>query len=75
VGTLSISALGADQLSRKSRAGGKPIMLRGTTFTAQFQVTVPAQMPTSGDPVPDAMPLYTGSGSFQTRNRRVRDRE
>lgn len=74
VGTLSIAALGADQLSKKSRAGGKFLMLRGTTFTAQFQVTVPAQMPTPGGPVPDPVPLYSGSGSFQTGNMGVRDK-
>lgn len=74
VGMLSIAALGADQLSRKSRSGGKFLMLRGSTFTAQFQVTVPAQMPTPGGPVPDPMPIYSGSGSFQTGNMTVRDK-
>jgi hypothetical protein len=74
VGTLSISALGQDQLSKKSRSGGKFLMLKGTTFTAQFQVTLPAQIPTPGGPVPDPMPLYSGSGSFQTGNMGVRDR-
>lgn len=73
VGTLSIAALGADQLSKKSRAGGKPLMLRGTTFTAQFQVTVPATMPTPGGPVPDPVPLYSGTGLFRTGNGEVRD--
>ena len=70
-GTLSIAALGTEQLSKKSRSKGKPLMLRGSTFTAQFQVIVPAQMPTAGGPVPDPVPLYTGSGSFQTKNTRV----
>ena len=73
MGVLSIAALEADQLSRKSRSGGKFLMLRGSTFTAQFQVTAPAQMPAPGGPVPDPLPLYTGSGSFQTGNGEVRD--
>ena len=72
-GTLSISALGADQLSRQSRAGGKYIMLRGTTFTAKFEITVPAGKPGPDGPTPDPMVVYTGSGMFQTRNMTVRD--
>ena len=73
-GTLSIAALGTDQLSRRNSVKGKPVMLRGTTFTAQFQVTVPAQMPTSSGSVPDPVPLYTGSGAFQTVNGKVLDK-
>lgn len=73
-GTLSISALGADQVSRKSRAGGKPLLLRGTTFTARFTITSPAAKPTPDGPTPDPLPMYTGSGSFQTGNVTVRDR-
>ncbi|MCQ3975930.1 MAG: hypothetical protein DPW09_21050 [Anaerolineae bacterium] len=73
-GTLSISALGADQVSSKCRSGGRGLLRRGTRFTASFQVTVPAQMPTAGGPVPDPVPLYTGSGTFQTGNVKVRDR-
>lgn len=74
VGTLSISALGQDQLSQKSRSGGKFLLLKGTTFTARFQVMVPATMPTPAGPVPDPLPVYSGSGSFQTGNMGVRDR-
>ena len=74
VGTLSISALGADQLSMKTKCGHKPVMLKGSMFTAQFQVTVPAMMPTPGGPVPDPMPMYTGSGNFVTTNMTVRDK-
>jgi hypothetical protein len=73
-GTLSISALGVDQLSRKSRSGGKPLMLRGTTSTAKFEVISPATKPGPEGPVPDPTLTYTGSGSFRTGNMGVRDR-
>lgn len=74
VGTLSIQALGADQKSRKTKAAGKFILLKGMMFTAKFQVTVPAQQPTPGGPVPDPVPMYTGQGQFQTTNFTVFDK-
>lgn len=74
VGVLSISSLGADQLSPHCRSGGKPLLRRGTRFTASFQVTVPAQMPTPGGSVPDPISLYTGVGRFETGNVKVRDK-
>jgi hypothetical protein len=74
VGTLKILSLGADQLSMKTKCGKKPVMLKGTTFQAQFQVMVPAMQPTPGGPVPDPVPLYMGTGTFQTTNMTVQDK-
>lgn len=65
VGTLTIQSLGADQLGQKTSSSQKPVILKGSMFTAQFQVTTPASQPSAGfDPVP----LYTGTGQFVTSN-------
>ncbi|HEU4456232.1 MAG TPA: hypothetical protein VFR81_24415 [Longimicrobium sp.] len=72
VGMLSIASLGGDQKAKKTKAGGKAVLLKGSTFTAKFQVTVPAQQPTPGGPVPDATPQYSGNGQFVTMNLQVK---
>jgi hypothetical protein len=72
VGTLKISALGGNQTSKKTKSGGKAIILKGSTFTAKFEVQTPAQDPTptytGGSPIPDATPEYSGSGNFLSTN-------
>lgn len=70
VGTLKIAALGADQKAKKTNSNGKPVLLRGSSFTAKFEVQGPAQQPPPGlgPPVPDATPQYSGSGTFITTN-------
>ena len=67
-GTLEVDSLAADQVAQKTRTGGTPVMLVGSTFTAKFQVQSPAQQPTAASPVPDATPSYSGTGSFRTTN-------
>lgn len=71
-GTITISQLGGDQKAKKTQTGGKPVLLKGSTFTAEFEVVSPAQQPPPGpgSPIPDAPPKkkYTGSGSFITTN-------
>lgn len=67
-GTLTIESLGLDQKARKGKSGGRRLILRGTKFRARLQVSAPAQMPTSGGPVPDPTPVYFGTGSFVTTN-------
>lgn len=74
VGTLMIQQLGADQLSKKTKVKGKAVMLKGTTFQAKFQVMAPAMQPTPGGPVPDPVPMYMGTGTFQTTNMTVMDK-
>jgi hypothetical protein len=72
VGMLSISSLGADQKAKRTKSSNKPVLLKGSTFNAKFQVMVPAQQPTPGGPVPDATPQYSGTGTFMTTNFRVK---
>jgi Contractile injection system spike tip protein len=64
-GTLTISALGADQLGQKTSSTQKPLILKGSTFTALLTVQAPASNPTAG---PDPVPMYTGTGQFVTTN-------
>jgi len=69
VGTLKISALGGNQTSRKLKSANKPVILKGSTFTATLEVQTPAQQPAPpGPPVPDSTPQYLGSGNFISTN-------
>lgn len=74
VGILSIQSLGGDQKAQKTKSGGKPVLLKGSTFTAKFQVMAPAMQPPPGPgpPIPDSTPQYSGTGSFMTTNLKVR---
>jgi len=72
VGILSIQSLGGNQKATKTKSGGKPVLLKGATFTAKFQVAVPAQQPTAAGPIPDATPQYSGTGTFMTTNLKVK---
>jgi hypothetical protein len=68
-GTLKIAALGGDQTAKKTHTGGKPVLLKGSVFTAKFEVQSPAKQPAPpGPPVPDATPQYSGQGMFVTTN-------
>lgn len=67
-GTLAIDSLAGDQVAGKTQTGDTPVMLKGGQFTAKFEVQSPAQQPTSGPPVPDATPSYSGNGIFVTSN-------
>lgn len=71
VGTLTIDALGGDQKAKKTKSGGKAVLLKGSTFTAKFQVTAPAILP-GAPPVTDPTPSYSGTGQFVTTNLRVK---
>lgn len=72
-GTLKISALAGDQKATKTNTGGKAVLLKGSTFTAEFEVQSPAKQPPPGSapPVPDATPKYTGTGMFITTNMKL----
>ena len=65
-GTLKIAALAGDQKAKKTKTGGKAVLLKGSQFTAKFEVQSPAQQPPPGpgSPVPDATPQYSGQGLF-----------
>lgn len=68
VGTLKIEALAGNQLTTKTKSGGKPVILKGATFTAKFEVQVPAMNPAPPSPVPDPMSMYMGQGQFVSTN-------
>lgn len=69
VGTLKIDSLASDQLTTKTKSGGKTIIIKGNMFNAKFEVTAPAQQPAPpGPPVPDGSPQYSGKGQFVTTN-------
>jgi hypothetical protein len=70
-GTLKIDSLGGDQTAKKTKTGGKAVLLKGTMFTAKFEVQSPAQQPSAPSPVPDGTPSYTGQGTFITTNLKV----
>ncbi len=71
-GTLSIQSLAPNQKARRVKSRGKAVLLKGTTFTAKFQVMVPAMQPSIPVPIPDPVPLYTGTGTFMTTNFRAK---
>jgi Contractile injection system spike tip protein len=70
VGTLEIAALADNQKATKTKTGGKPVLLKGSNFTAKFSVQTPAQQPPPGpgSPIPDATSQYSGNGMFVTTN-------
>lgn len=75
VGTLTIQQLGGDQKSMKTKIEGKAPILKGTMFTAKFQVTAPAMQPNPpAPPVPDPVPTYTGQGMFVPTDMTVMDK-
>jgi len=73
-GTLSIDSLASDQVAEKTRTGGTAVMLKGSTFTAKFEVQSPAMQPPPGpgSPIPDSTTSYSGSGSFITTNTKLK---
>lgn len=72
VGMLSIQSLAGNQKAKKTKSGGKPVLLKGASFQSKFQVMVPAQKPSTPSPIPDATPQYAGTGSFMTTNLKVK---
>ena len=72
-GTLKIASLAQDQIATKTTSGNKAVLLKGTNFTAKFEVQFPAQSPPpgAGSPTPDTMTQYSGSGMFITNNMKV----
>ncbi len=72
-GTLKINILNNDQVSQKTKSGGKQIILQGSQFVAVFEVQVPAQqvLP-SGNTMTDATPQYPGNGRFVSFNKKFK---
>lgn len=72
-GTLLIDQLAANQIADHTHSNNKKVLLKGSQFTAKFQVQSPAQQPSPSGPVPDGTPLYSnGKGSFVSANTKFR---
>jgi hypothetical protein len=69
-GTLKIAALAGNQKAKKTRSGNKPVLLKGESFTAKFEVQNPGKQPPPGpgSPIPDPTPQYSGTGMFVSMN-------
>jgi hypothetical protein len=66
MGTLTVMLLPTN-LSQKT-VQGKPIILKGATFNATFNVSAPAMQPTPGGPVPDPVMSKPLTVQFITTN-------
>ena len=65
-GTLQIILLPANLTA--TTPNRKPILLKGETFQAIFNVQSPAMMPTPAGPQPDPLMVKIGSAQFITTN-------
>jgi hypothetical protein len=63
---LKIVGLAGDQVAEKTNSGGKKMLLVGSKFTAEFEVTGFA---TNSAGKTDSTKKYSGTGSFSTTNR------
>jgi hypothetical protein len=68
VGTITIEKLNDDQIAKKTKSGGKKMLLKGSMFDAKFKVDVKAILATPSGPQQDPMSEYKGKGSFITQN-------
>lgn len=72
VGTLQIKKLQDDQIARKTSSGGKPVLLVGKSFDAEFVVQTPAMKPKPpAPPDTDSTSRYEGTGMFITTNTKL----
>ena len=72
VGMLFIQSLAGNQKAKKTKSGGKSVLLKGGQFQAKFTVMVPAQQPSAPSPIPDTTPQYSGTGTFISMNQIVK---
>ena len=61
-GTLSVM-LTPTNMTRQTMNGSQ-LLIKGGTFTVQFQVMAPAMQPTPGGPVPDPMMVKPGTAQL-----------
>jgi hypothetical protein len=69
-GTLRLT-LSPANLSVQTR-NGKPLLLKGSVFTALFTVATPATQATPSGPVADPVAIKTGTAEFITTNATVK---
>ncbi|GAA4276749.1 hypothetical protein [Aquimarina mytili] len=72
-GNLKIVTLGPDQVTKKTKSGNKPVLIRGSVFIARFEVKSPAKIiPPGSAPVSDPTPFYMGTGKLIPSNDKVK---
>jgi hypothetical protein len=69
-GTLALT-LNPTNTTKRAK-NGSAILIKGTPFTAEFNVVAPAMQPTPGGPVPDPASKKSGMAEFITFNMRVK---
>lgn len=69
MGTLSLT-LGSTNTTMKTK-DGDPILIKGSPFTAEFEVSAPAMQPGPA-PVPDPVSKKSGTAQFITTNVRAK---
>jgi hypothetical protein len=67
-GTGSLQIILMPSNLSKQTQNGSPILLKGATFQALFQVQSPAMQPTPGGPVPDPLVVKQCTAQFITTN-------
>jgi len=70
-GTGTIKIILAPNNLTQTTPNGKPMLLKGGTFQAIFNVQSPAMMPTPAGPQPDPVMVKTGTAQFITTNTNV----
>ena len=66
-GSLFIKMLQPDQKAMKVKVGGKPAILKGKKFIAEFKVLSPALTPPPANQA-DPLKSYLGNGAFVSTN-------
>jgi hypothetical protein len=66
VGTVSVTLLPLNKTM--TTKNGKPILIKGSPFPAEFTVSTPAMQPTPAGPVPDPVAKKPGMAEFITTN-------
>ncbi len=69
MGTLQIILMPNNMTMQTTN--NSPILLKGATFQAMFQVTMPAQQPTPVGPIPDPLMVKPCTAQFITTNMQV----
>jgi hypothetical protein len=62
MGTLTLILMPNNMTQRT--VNGKPILIKGATFQAMFQVSAPAMQPTPAGPIPDPVVVKPGTAQF-----------
>jgi Contractile injection system spike tip protein len=70
-GTGTIQIILAPSNLTATTPNGKPMLLKGQTFQAMFNVQSPAMMPTPAGPQPDPLMVKTCTAQFITTNATV----